>query len=126
MEGGKSLSACLKKYEMENNYCICCQTNLSDIKCDIEGDTEGMEIFICRDCLDLAQDYFIFVCLECGSVYLRAKDGFIDRLEKHKNDPKYEGLKEAFEEVKDEKIIQGLRDCLECNPFKYCTKLGQA
>lgn len=103
--------------------CIVCQSNQSEIKCDVEGD---LEIYICQDCLDLAQDYFIFVCLECGSVYLRAKEDFIRILDKHKHDQKYQVLKEAYEACKGEQIIQGLSDCLECNPFKFYKKTYKA
>ena len=111
---------------MENNICIVCQTNTSDIKCDIEDNHEGYEIYICHDCLDLAEDYFIFVCMGCGATFLRAKEDFIKTLERKKNDPRFKGFKEAYELTKDEKIIQGLRECLECNPFKFCGKTGNA
>jgi len=69
----------------------------------------GHLIFVCHDCLDLAKEYFIFVCMRCGKVHKRSKEMWIKRVTDLK-------LKEAYIACRDHQIIQGIEMCVECDP----------
>ena len=69
----------------------------------------GIKIFVCDDCLEAAKHNFIFICMNCGKVYLRPKKFVIDRL----NTP---DLRKAYQRCEDMQLIQGLDMCIECDP----------
>ena len=69
----------------------------------------GIKIFVCDDCLEAAKHNFIFICMNCGKVYLRPKKFVIDRL----NIPE---LKSTYQRCEDMQLIQGLDICIECDP----------
>jgi hypothetical protein len=69
----------------------------------------GVFIFVCEDCLEAAKYHFIWICMNCGKVYLRPKKLVISRL----RDP---DLKRAYMMCEDMQIIQGIEMCIECDP----------
>ncbi len=69
----------------------------------------GIKIFVCDDCIEAAKHNFIFICMNCGKVYLRPKKFVIDRL----NIP---DLRKAYQRCEDMQIIQGIEMCIECDP----------
>lgn len=69
----------------------------------------GVKIYVCGNCLEAARDNFIWMCMNCGRVYVRPKDLVI----KSTND--YE-LKRAYLLCRDMQIIQGIDMCIECDP----------
>jgi hypothetical protein len=51
---------------------------------------------------------FIWICMQCGSVYIRPKSLVLKRL----TDP---GLRRAYLQCEDLQIIQGISQCIECD-----------
>ena len=69
----------------------------------------GIFIYVCDSCLDAAKYNFIWVCMNCNSVYLRPKKLVIERT----LDP---NLKRAYIMCEDIQIIQGIDMCIGCDP----------
>jgi hypothetical protein len=69
----------------------------------------GVKIFVCENCLEAAKYNFIWICMNCGKVYVRPKALVLSRI----NDPE---LKRAYLLCEDMQIIQGLDMCIECDP----------
>lgn len=69
----------------------------------------GVEIYVCKDCLEAAKDNFIWICMSCGKVYMRAKEAVLKRM----HDPE---LKRAYELCENMQIIQGIDMCVACDP----------
>ena len=69
----------------------------------------GIMIFVCDNCLEAAKYNFIWICMNCGKVYLRPKDLVINRINNLE-------LKRAYLLCKDMQIIQGIDMCIECDP----------
>lgn len=75
----------------------------------------GVHIHICEKCLEAAKQNFIWICMNCGTVYLRPKKLVIDRFID-------EELKKAYMICEDMQIIQGIDICVSCDPegiFNY-------
>ncbi len=69
----------------------------------------GVIIYVCADCLEAAKYNFIFICMNCGKVYLRPKALVLKRI----GNP---GMKKAYTLCMDMQIIQGIDMCIECDP----------
>jgi hypothetical protein len=69
----------------------------------------GFIIFVCENCLEAAKYNFIWLCMNCGRVYLRPKKLVIERI-------KDIDLKRAYLMCEDMRIIQGIDMCIECDP----------
>ena len=63
---------------------------------------------MCENCLEAAKDNFVFICMNCGEVFLRAKDLFLEKI----NIPE---LFQAYLDCRDLQIIQGLDRCIKCD-----------
>src|SRR5512140_950656 len=48
----------------------------------------GLKVYVCTDCLDSAKSNFIWICLNCGNSYHRAKEVVMGRIYDY-------GIKEA-------------------------------
>lgn len=77
-----------------------------------------MKVFVCENCLEAANDNFIFICIHCGQVYLREKHLFLEKI----NDPQ---LFQAYLDCKDLRIIQGIDRCMQCDPASISFNLKQ-
>lgn len=69
----------------------------------------NVKVFICDNCLEAAKYNFIFICMNCQKVHLRAKKLFLQTI----NDPQ---LLQAYLDCQDMQIIQGIDVCMECDP----------
>jgi hypothetical protein len=81
----------------------------------------GLKVFVCADCLDSAKSNFIWICLNCGNSYHRAKEVVMGRIYDY-------GIKEASF-LYENQIIHGIEACVHCNPeliLEYADKLGNA
>ena len=87
-------------------------------QCDICGEeytsvnvevVPGVKIYVCGACLEAAKHNFIWICMNCGKVYIRSKKLVINRI-------KDVGLKRAYLLCMDMRIIQGIDMCVRCDP----------
>ncbi|MBI4849152.1 MAG: hypothetical protein HY808_11355 [Nitrospirae bacterium] len=75
----------------------------------------GVVIYVCDKCLETAKNNFIWICMNCGEVYLRPKRLVLERL-------KDAELQKAYLLCEDMQIIQGIDMCISCDPegiFNY-------
>jgi len=80
----------------------------------------GLKVYVCADCLDSAKSNFIWICLNCGNSYRRAKEVVMGRIYDY-------GIKEASF-LYENQIIQGIEACIHCNPeliLQYSDKLRE-
>ncbi len=68
----------------------------------------GLKVYVCADCLDSAKSNFIWICLNCGFSYQRAKEVVMARISDY-------GIKEASF-LYENQIIQGIEACIQCKP----------
>jgi len=66
-------------------------------------------VYICQNCREAAKYNFIWICMNCGRVYLRPKKLVLDRI----ND--FE-LKRAYLRCEDMQLVLGIDMCIGCNP----------
>jgi hypothetical protein len=71
--------------------------------------TPGTYVYVCPDCIEKAEDNFIWLCMSCGNVYIRPKELVINRIKEPE-------LKRAYMLCADMKIIQGIDMCVACDP----------
>ena len=69
----------------------------------------GIKVHICSNCLEAAKYNFIWICISCGSVYIRNKKLVIERITDNE-------LKRAYLLCQDMQIIQGIDMCIACDP----------
>jgi transposase-like protein len=69
----------------------------------------GIKVYICNSCLEAAKHNFIWLCMDCGQVYIRNKKLVLAKLKNNE-------LKQAYLLCSDMQIIQGIDMCIECNP----------
>jgi hypothetical protein len=86
--------------------CQVCREGMTTIHAEV---APGQHIYVCEKCLETAKQNFIWVCLHCGSAYIRPKSLVIKRLK----DPV---IKRAYMQCVDLQIIQGIDRCIECGP----------
>lgn len=80
----------------------------------------GLKVYVCENCLDSAKSNFVWICLNCGNSYQRAKEVVMGRICDY-------GVKEASF-LCDNQIIQGIESCIHCNPeliVEYSGKLRE-
>ncbi len=92
-------------YLHAKELCHICKHDLTTIHAEI---TPGRHVFVCAKCLETAKQNFIWICMQCGNVYIRPKSLVIGRLK----DPE---LKRAYAQCAHMQIIQGIDGCIECN-----------
>jgi hypothetical protein len=87
-------------------------------QCSICKDTYTMQhveaapntyIFVCSECIEIAEDNFIWLCLTCGKTYIRQKALVINKIKDLE-------LKKAYMLCEDMLIIQGIDVCIACSP----------
>jgi hypothetical protein len=93
-------------YLDSKGLCLVCREEMTTIHAEI---VPGQHIFVCEKCLETAKQNFIWICMHCGSTYIRPKSLVLKRL----CDP---GLKRAYAQCEDIQIIQGIDRCIECSP----------
>ncbi len=71
--------------------------------------TPGIKIFVCENCLEASKYNFIWICMNCGKVYMRPKSFVIKNLTDTE-------LKKAYILCQDMQIIQGIDMCIACDP----------
>jgi hypothetical protein len=71
--------------------------------------TPWLKVYVCKNCLDSAKNNFIWVCLNCGSIYSRPKKTIIDRMVGFE-------VKSILQLSGDSQLIQGIFMCIQCNP----------
>lgn len=86
--------------------CQLCREEMTDIHAEV---APGLDVYVCQTCLESAKENFIWICVNCGNVYIRPKALTIERLA----DPV---LKEAYRQCENLQIIQGIDQCVECAP----------
>jgi hypothetical protein len=69
----------------------------------------GIFIYVCDNCLEVAKYMFIWICMSCGTVHMRPKKMVISRLKDY-------DLKKAYALCEDMQIIQGISECIKCDP----------
>ncbi|MEW6109347.1 MAG: hypothetical protein AB1632_09320 [Nitrospirota bacterium] len=69
----------------------------------------GIILYVCKDCLEIAGQNFIWICLNCGKVYIRPKELIKRRINGS-------GYRDSTIFSEDKKIIQGVEMCKACNP----------
>lgn len=96
-------------------HCHVCREEMTTIHTEVAG----LDVFVCEKCLESAKQNFIWICVSCGSVYIRPKALVLKRL----RDPR---LKEAYRQCEDLQIIQGIEHCIECAPEKIVEYVAAA
>ena len=96
--------------------CNVCKEEFTTIHAEV---TPGSFVFVCEKCLETAKQNFIWICTQCGNVYIRPKAAVLKRL----NDP---GLKKAYYLCEDLQIIQGIDQCVECAPEEIMSIMAAA
>ncbi len=96
----------MEEYSNGKGLCQVCREALTTINADV---APGKRVFVCEKCLETARQNFIWICAQCGNVYIRPKSLVLKRL----RDP---GLREAYRQCEDLQIIQGIDQCIECAP----------
>ncbi len=87
-------------------------------KCDICKDVytenyvvveDTIMVYVCANCADKAKDSFIWLCMSCGKSYIQPKQLVISRVKDLE-------LKKAYMLCEDVQVIQGIDNCISCNP----------
>lgn len=94
--------------EIDNRHerCNICKHEYTSVHTEVMA---GVKIYVCNDCLEAAKHNFIWICMNCGKVYIRNKKLVLARL-------KNKELKRAYLMCADMQIIQGIDMCIECDP----------
>jgi hypothetical protein len=92
--------------EGELKKCDLCRETYTSTHCEV---APGHLIYVCGDCLEQSKAYFIFVCMNCGTVHKRHKKAVINSL-------RDQGLKKAYMLCEGMQIIQGVDICISCDP----------
>ncbi len=66
-------------------------------------------VYVCSECIEKAEDNFIWVCMTCGKSYIKPKKLVINRIKDRE-------LKKAYMLCEDMLIIQGIDMCIVCSP----------
>jgi len=93
---------------MKNGYgqCNICRGRYTMQHVEVE---KGSVIYVCSECIEKAQDNFIWICMTCGKSYIRPKQLVINRTKDRE-------LKKAYMLCQDLLIIQGIDVCIACSP----------
>ena len=93
---------------MKDEYekCSICKDKYTLQHVDID---QGTVVYVCSECLEKAQDNFIWLCLTCGKPYIKPKQLVINRIKDLE-------LKKAYMLCEDLLTIQGIDVCISCSP----------
>jgi hypothetical protein len=69
----------------------------------------GIKVYVCDNCLEAAKHNFIWICMNCGKVYIRNKQLVLARIKNNE-------LKRAYLLCMEMQIIQGIDMCIGCDP----------
>ena len=86
--------------------CHLCREEMTDVHAEV---APGLDVYVCEKCQESAKQNFIWICVNCGNVYIRPKSLTIKRLAAPV-------LKEAYRQCENLQIIQGIDRCIECAP----------
>lgn len=92
-------------YYKDINQCNICKDEYTSSFIEV---MPGNRIYLCQNCVEAARFNFIWICLNCGTAYLRPKTTVMKRRNGY-------GIKEAIM-LGEMKIIQGIYFCIKCNP----------
>ncbi len=92
--------------ESKHERCTICKKEYTSIHTEA---IPGVKIYVCSTCLETAKNNFVWICINCGKVYVRPKKAVIERLKDIE-------LKKAYMLCENEQIIQGIDMCIECDP----------
>jgi len=95
----------MEDYLNSKELCSVCREEETTIHAEV---APGQRLYVCEKCLETAKQNFIWVCMSCGSVYIRPKSLVLKRL----TDP---ALQRAYAQCEDQQIIQGIDRCIECD-----------
>lgn len=85
--------------------CGLCGCGFTSVHVEVIG---GREIFACRACLEKASTHnFIWLCLQCGKVYLKPKKLVIEQAGDME-------LRSFYVRSMNDQFIQGIDRCTEC------------
>lgn len=98
----------MEDYLNARGVCGICKEEPTTINAEV---TPGVRIYVCEKCLESAKKNFIWLCVHCGSVFIRPKSIVLNRLK----DPE---LRRAYLQCEDMQIIQGIDRCIECDPLQ--------
>jgi hypothetical protein len=106
-------------YDFNNSIkrCTVCRDEYTSVYTEA---LPGLKLYVCRNCVEAAKQHFIWICMNCGRVYLRPKKLVIERIGDDE-------LKRAYSLCEDVQIIQGIDLCIECDPkgvFDYLTPVA--
>ncbi len=96
----------MKDYSEDKGICNVCKKSETTVHAEVGN---GLKIFVCEKCLETTKDNFIWICMQCGKVYIRPKSLVLKKI----TDPR---LKEAYLLCEGLQIIQGIDRCIECDP----------
>ncbi|GBD96058.1 MAG TPA: hypothetical protein ENG83_15105 [Nitrospirae bacterium] len=86
--------------------CNVCKHEYTSIHTEV---IPGVKVYVCDNCLEAAKHNFIWICMGCGTVYIRNKKLVIERITDNE-------LKRAYLLCQDKQIIQGIDMCIKCDP----------
>jgi predicted amidophosphoribosyltransferase len=96
----------MEDYLNSKGLCQVCKEEMTTIHAEV---APGLHVFVCEKCLESAKQNFIWICVNCGNVYIRPKSLVLTR-------PGDRALKEAYRQCEGLQIIQGIDQCIECAP----------
>ena len=94
--------------EVNNKFEICSVCRQDYTSTHVEA-APGIKVYVCDDCLEAARHNFIWICMNCGKVYIRNKKLVLGRIKDRE-------LKRAYLLCEGLQIIQGIDMCIECDP----------
>lgn len=105
----------MEDYLNEKGICSVCKEAVTETHTDLDSG----RIFVCEKCIKTTKQNFIWICMQCGNVYVRPKSIVLKRL----SDPE---MKQAYQVCEDLQIIQGIDCCIECDPETIMTVMAAA
>jgi len=94
--------------------CFICKREYKTIHLE---SASGWKIHVCASCVEATKYNFIWMCLNCGKIYIRPKSLVI------KNINDYE-LRKEYIHCADMQIIQGIDMCMECDPDRLFNSMN--
>ena len=89
-------------YDKKLDHCSICKHEYTSKSIVTE---KGEKIFVCDNCQEATKYNFIWICANCGKVYIRPKTGILRRLKNPEDVKKYGNMM----------VIQKIEICTECN-----------
>lgn len=92
--------------DREVGLCNICRDKYTQHYVEID---ENSYIYVCAECIEKAQENFIWICLTCGKSFIKPKQLVINRIKDLE-------LKKAYMLCEDMLVIQGIDVCISCSP----------